>query len=279
MTLELTDKEPTFPHQNLKVRDQLLCFFLISVVKLTSFFKKDFTMKKLVLITGSSTGIGFSTLKKFVDNKHNVLAHYYEETEAFTNYVESNENVTKIYSDFGDDQSLNDFLKTISNYNDFLALVNCAGCFDFSKRENERIKEARKVFQINTISATLIAEEIFNKMKTQKMGNIINISSGGVKFGSDVQNVFYGASKSALESVTRSFSRVGAPFNVLVNTLRPGVTDSGQHKKIGKDLNNRVKLIPMKRAARPNEIAEMIYFLAVKNTFISGEIISVTGGE
>ena len=130
-------------------------------------------MKKLVLITGSSTGIGFSALKKFVDNKHNVLAHYFEETEAFTNYVESNENITKVYSDFGDDQSLKDFLKIISNYNDFLALVNCAGCFDFSKRENERINEARKVFQINTIAATLIAEEVFNKMKAQKMGNII----------------------------------------------------------------------------------------------------------
>ena len=236
-------------------------------------------MKKLVLITGSSTGIGFSALKKFVDNKHNVLAHYFEETEAFTNYVEANKGVTKIYSDFGDDQSLSDFLKTISNYNDFLALVNCAGCFDFSKTENERIKGARKVFQINTIAATLIAEEIFNKMKAQKMGNIINISSIGVKFGSDVQNVFYGASKSALESVTRSYSRAGAPFNVLVNTLRPGITDTEFYQKIGKDLTNRIKLIPMKRAARPNEIAEMIYFLAVKNTFISGEVISVSGGE
>ena len=236
-------------------------------------------MKKLVLITGSSTGIGFSALKKFVDNKHNVLAHYFEETEAFTNYVEANKGVTKIYSDFGDDQSLSDFLKTISNYNDFLALVNCAGCFDFSKTENERIKGARKVFQINTIAATLIAEEIFNKMKAQKMGNIINISSIGVKFGSDVQNVFYGASKSALESVTRSYSRAGAPFNVLVNTLRPGITDTEFYQKIGKDLTNRIKLIPMKRAARPTEIAEMIYFLAVKNTFISGEVISVSGGE
>lgn len=236
-------------------------------------------MKKLVLITGSSTGIGFSALKKFVDNKHNVLAHYFEETEAFTNYVESNENITKVYSDFGDDQSLKDFLKIISNYNDFLALVNCAGCFDFSKRENERINEARKVFQINTIAATLIAEEVFNKMKAQQMGNIINISSIGVKFGSNIQNVFYGASKSALEPVTRSFSRAGAPFNVLVNTLRPGVTDTEFYQKTGKDLTNRIKLIPMKRAARANEIAEMIYFLAVKNTFISGEIISVTGGE
>lgn len=236
-------------------------------------------MKKLVLITGSSTGIGFSALKKFVDNKHNVLAHYFEETEAFTNYVESNKGVTKIYSDFGDDQSLRDFLKIISNYNDFLALVNCAGCFDFSKTENERIKGARKVFQINTIAATLIAEEIFNKMKAQKMGNIINISSIGVKFGSDIENVFYGASKSALESATRSFSRAGAPFNVLVNTLRPGITDTEFYQKIGKDLTNRIKLIPMKRAAKPNEIAEMIYFLAVKNTFISGEVISVSGGE
>ena len=236
-------------------------------------------MKKLVLITGSSTGIGFSVLKKFVDNKHNVLAHYFEETEAFTNYVESNKGVTKIYSDFGDDQSLRDFLKTISNYNDYLALVNCAGCFDFSKTENERIKGARKVFQINTIAATLIAEEIFNKMKAQKKGNIINISSIGVKFGSDIENVFYGASKSALESATRSFSRAGAPFNVLVNTLRPGITDTEFYQKIGKDLTNRIKLIPMKRAAKPNEISEMIYFLAIKNTFISGEVISVSGGE
>jgi NAD(P)-dependent dehydrogenase (short-subunit alcohol dehydrogenase family) len=69
--------------------------------------------------------------------------------------------------------------------------------------------------------------------------------------------------------------------NVLVNTVRVGLTDTKIHKKIkSKDLKKRINLIPIKRMAQPSEIANFIYYLgSEKNTYISGQVISISGGE
>ena len=68
--------------------------------------------------------------------------------------------------------------------------------------------------------------------------------------------------------------------NVFVNTIRIGVTDTKIHKKIkNKNLAKRVKLIPLKRMAKPSEVADFIFYVATKNTFITNEVLSIAGGE
>jgi len=118
-------------------------------------------------------------------------------------------------------------------------------------------------------------------MSRQCSGRIVNISSIGVKFGGSTRSMHYSASKAALEALTRSLAKAGTGFNVLVNAVRPGVTDTPLHKKTGrKDLTKRRNLIPLKRLARPEEISNVVMFLAgEKNTFITNSIIDVAGGE
>ena len=236
--------------------------------------------KPIILITGSSSGIGFSSMKYFLKKGWNIIAHYYEENRDFDNLC--SEEITrckKIRADFGNITELESFIEEIDAYSEITALLNCAGCFDFSKKSKNRIEDAKKIFQVNSIAPTLIAEKVMGIMKKNKEGSIINVSSIGVKFGSNLENVFYSESKSAIEALTRSLAREGAPFNVLVNTIRPGIVDTEFYEKIGKDITERVKLIPMKRAANANEISELIYYLCAENSFITSQIIPISGGE
>ncbi len=236
---------------------------------------------RVILITGSSTGIGFSTLKYFYNNNWNIIAHYYEQNKEFDEFYKSADNsrVISVRSDFGSNKELEDFLKIISKYKEISALLNCAGCFDFSKQTEDRMETAKKIFQINSIAPTLIAETVLEIMKKNNTGSIVNVSSIGVKFGSNLDNVFYSESKIALETLTRSLAREGAPYNILVNSIRPGIVDTEFYEKIGKSITERVKLIPLKRAANANEISEFIYYLCNQNSFITGQVLPISGGE
>ena len=236
--------------------------------------------KKTVLITGSSTGIGFSCLELFFEKGWNILAHYYKKTQQLTKKVKRNplNNIITLESDFSDLNSLNNFLQIIKDY-DIDALVNLAGMYDESKKTNNRIESANIIMTVNTIAPILIAETVMENMIKNKNGAIVNISSIGVKFGSGLDNIFYGTSKIGLEAATRSLAREGARYNVLVNALRPGVTDTEFYSNIGKNISERVLMIPLKRAAKPIEIAKYIYFLCNDNTYITNEVLSIAGGE
>ena len=235
--------------------------------------------RKKILITGAAEGIGLEILKLFIENNWLVTAHYYYKTKEFDAICKKNvESIDPKKIDFSNEEELNIFLKSLKNQT-YDALVNCAGIFDFSMESKNRIESIFKTLMVNTISPILITEELFKTMKKNQSGSIVNISSVGVKFGSGSDSIFYGVSKSGLEASTRTFAREGAKYNILVNTVRPGITNTDFYKKIGKDLTERVKLIPLNRAAKASEIAEHVYFLIAVNTFMTGEIISVAGGE
>ncbi len=236
-------------------------------------------MSKSVLITGAGTGIGLSCAKKFLDNGWHVYAHYHQTVDALKELQKSKgvKNLTLIKADFSRDDEVKTFLKDIVLFK-LNALVNNAAVYDLSYSQSDRIKAVKEILFINTIAPTLIAETVFEGMKKEG-GSIVNVSSIGVKFGSSSKNIFYSASKSALEAVTRTLAREGAPFNILVNTIRPGVIDTPFHAKLGKNMEERKKLIPLKRLGRPDEIAQSVYFLCAENTFISSETMAISGGE
>ena len=85
----------------------------------------------------------------------------------------------------------------------------------------------------------------------------------------------------ALESLTLSFSKVGAASGVLVNRIRVGTTDAPIHlKNPKKNLTERTKWIPLGRIARPEEIAECVFILASEeSSFVTGAILTTAGGE
>ncbi len=117
-------------------------------------------------------------------------------------------------------------------------------------------------------------------MLVRKWGRILNCSSIGVKYGGGKNTFNYSFSKHALEFIPSDYKN-WAKRNVLINNIRIGVTDTKIHKRIKhKNLKKRINLIPMGRMAKSDEIAKFIFQLASqKNTFITGETLSIAGGE
>ena len=119
-------------------------------------------------------------------------------------------------------------------------------------------------------------------MKEEGGGKIINISSIAAKYGGSSRSLHYGAAKAALESVTIGLARAGAQHNILVNVVRGGFIDTPFHEKLGasKNIEERINLIPLKRAGKPEDVARMVLFLASESgDFITGEILTVAGGD
>ena len=112
-------------------------------------------------------------------------------------------------------------------------------------------------------------------------GRILNVSSIGVKYGGGEFTYNYSFSKQALEYIP-AYLRNLTNKNILTNVLRVGVLDIKREKKIKKkkNMDKRIKLIPIKRAATASEVAETIFNLSSeKNTYIANEKITIAGGE
>lgn len=237
-------------------------------------------MIKRVLITGAGTGVGLACTEKFLKENWAIVAHYRHSAEKLKKISRTvkKERLSLIKADFQDWEETRDFLNRVKRLN-LRALVNNAGIHDLSHQGKYRITEIINILTVNTIVPTLIAEAVLDRMKHQNGGSIINISSIGVKYGSNRENIFYSISKSGLEAATRTLAREGAPYNILVNAIRPGVTATSFHNKLDKDLNRRKEMIPLKRLAKPEEIADFVYFLCAENTFITNETLAIAGGE
>ena len=118
------------------------------------------------------------------------------------------------------------------------------------------------------------------QMNKKKWGRIVNLGSIGVKFGGGLKNFPYALSKFILEFFP-SQTKDWVKNNVLINTIRVGATKTKIHYKLpSKNLKKREKLIPMQRFATTEEIAEYVFYLGSNsNTYISNQVLSISGGE
>ena len=248
---------------------------------------KNQLKNKYVLVTGASSGIGFQIAKDFLLEGAFVGVHYCNNLKGAKRLLKYAKNKQcKIFkSDFSSSKEVsalwNEFILWSKGHID--VLVNNASFIKYVPLENLSEEEWDKTFQVNLKAAFQLSRAAFPIMSKKKNGRIINISSGGWKYGGGKATVHYSASKAALEALTMAFAKIGAPHNVLVNAIRPGATKTPYHKRIGRnrnDLSARVNLVPLKRLAEPSEISNMVLFLASsKSSFTTNTIISVAGGE
>ena len=235
---------------------------------------------KRVLILGGSSDIGIEVVKDFLNMNWDVTAHYFKNKKKLkklknkklklihANFMKFNEkNTEKIIS------------KKFSKKYD--ALINLVGYVDNKSFENTNLRSIIKTVKINALIPFLIEKKIVNKMLKQEWGRILNCSSIGVKFGGGKNSYNYGLSKHCLEFIPNRY-KDWANKNVLINNIRIGVTRTKIHKRMKKNLQlkHRLKLIPAKRMAKPQEISSYIVNLVLdKNSFMTGETITVAGGE
>ena len=235
-------------------------------------------MIKKVLILGASSDIGLQLVKYYLKNKWNVVAHYSSNNSKLNLIKSPKLKIVKLnFSEINEKNKKIIYQKFDDNYD---ALVNLVGYIDNKNFDNLDIDSALQSIKINAIIPLVFIEFLSKKMSKNKWGRIVNCSSIGVKYGGGTNTFNYSLSKQTLEFIPMSLRNL-AKKNVYVNVIRLGVVKTKIHNKIkNKNLDLRKKLIPAGKIASIDDVINFIYFLgSEKNQFITGENISVSGGE
>lgn len=219
-------------------------------------------MKRAVLITGGSRGIGNATVQKLKKTgKYEVFAPL------------------RSGLDLSNDESIEKF---INKYRDkpIDIIINNAGINNLDFIENISDQNIKDTIQVNLIAPVKLIRGFVNHMKRQRYGRIINISS---IFGvvSKEKRTLYSATKFGLNGVTKALAVELGLYNILVNSVCPGFTNTELTKKnISKTERKEIeKDIPLRRFAESEEIADLIeYLISDRNTYITGQTIIIDGG-
>ncbi|MEE9276763.1 MAG: SDR family oxidoreductase [bacterium] len=238
-----------------------------------------------VLLTGASSGIGFSILCALLARGDSVFAHHRSSNPDFERLAADESfagRVETFRADFEDPDQVDALMEAYDKRWERLdALVNNAGTVIRGAKFEEIDRDLwRRTFAVNVEAPLFLSQWAFRKMTGG--GKILNIGSISAKYLGGETTFHYGVSKAALDAVTQGLARRGAPLGILVNAIRPGITDTPAHRKYTpeKDLSERVKLNPLGRMARPEEIASLaLYLLSGEADYITGEVISVAGGD
>jgi NAD(P)-dependent dehydrogenase (short-subunit alcohol dehydrogenase family) len=241
----------------------------------------DKVIKRKILILGASSDIGIEVVKIFLDKNWEVIAQYNINNSKLFKLKKKFTNLEVIKINLDNIKILNKIIKKknrrFANISSFVCL---SGYLKLSTFDNFLIKDFYKHININYLASLFFIRHLINDMKKNKWGRILTISSIGTKFGGAYNTFLYSLSKFMNQFFPRSIKNL-AKLNILINCLQIGVTDT-KLNFIDKDKNlkKRIELIPLKRLAKPKEVAQYIYFLlSEENTLITSEVINISGGE
>lgn len=218
--------------------------------------------KKIVLISGASRGIGKD------------ISNLFQNLGAKVIKLDSSQ------YDLRQESELLKLKKFIAKYNKIDILVNNAG-INYSELNLEfSLQKFNNLMNVNLKAPIFITSEVSKKMKKNKFGRIINISSIAATRVREGRTA-YSASKFALEGFTKTLSVELAKYNILVNAVAPGFIDTDMTRKMltKKEIKNLSDQVPLKKLGSTKDIANAVIFLASDmNNFINGHSLVVDGG-
>ena len=237
----------------------------------------------VVLVTGSSRGIGASTIKKFASEGYDVVINYNNSLEdalkVQDEIKEYNVKSLILKCDISNENDVKEMVNTImEEFNSIDVLVNNAGIAIDTIFEDKTVSNFRRTLDVNLIGPFVLSRLVGDIMYKNKKGCIINISSTNGIDTTYPESLDYDASKAGLISLTHNLAKQYAPY-VRVNAICPGWvnTDMNKDLTIGFMEEEKSKIL-LNRFANPEEIADAIYNV-YKSTYINDSIIRVDGGE
>lgn len=242
-------------------------------------------MNKVVLVTGSSRGIGKAIVTDFAQNGYDVVINYIKEdnqAKKLKKKLEKDYNIKAltIKADVSNENEVQKMIDTIINeFGRIDVLVNNAGIAIDKEFEDRTVEDWKNTLDVNLIAPFIVSKYVGNEMLKNKSGKIINISSTNGIDAFFPTSIDYDASKAGLINLTHNLAIQFAPY-INVNCVAPGWVNTDMNKNLPKDLiEEETNRIYKKRFAEPSEIAKVVTFLASDNAdFINDEIIKVDGG-
>ena len=239
-------------------------------------------LNKIIVVTGSSRGIGAAIVKHLAKLGYTVILNY-NKSEASAKNVESElkkqgYTVDVFRADVSkpmEAKNLIDF--AINKYGKIDVLINNAGiCQDklFTEITDE---DWKNMMDNNLNSAFYCSREAAKNMIHNKQGLIINMSSiWGLTGGS--MEVHYSTTKAGLIGLTKALAKELGPSNIRVNAIAPGIIDTDMNRGYSKeDLEELKNEIPLERIGTANNISKSVAWL-IEDDYTTGEVISINGG-
>ncbi len=238
---------------------------------------------KVVLVTGGASGIGMATVRAFAQLGADVLlgdvnAARGEEVAGAIRTEGGKAQLVKLdVTDAASIKACRDLVLSTRGRLDVLASVAGWGHIQPFVENDDAFIE--KVMALNLRGPIELARAFFPSMIARKSGRIVNVASDAGRVGSLGESV-YSAAKGGVIAFSKSLAREGARHNVLVNCVCPGPTDTPLLKsEPEKFLEAFIKAIPLRRFAKPSEVADAIVFMASSRAdYVTGQVLSVNGG-
>lgn len=242
-------------------------------------------MRKTVLITGGSRGLGRACALKFAQLDYNIIINYnnsLKEAVSLEAYLKENYNISVLLvkADISKEDEVINMVNVIKNsFQKVDCLVNNAGIAIDTLFEDKTVQNFKKIIDVNLIGTFLVSKYIGALMSNEKSGTIINVSSTNAIDTYYPYSLDYDASKAGVITLTHNLARQFAPY-IRVNCVAPGWINTEMNKELDKEfIEEENKKILLGRFSEPSEIANVIAYLASDEaSYINGSVIRVDGG-
>lgn len=239
---------------------------------------------KIAIITGAGQGIGRSIALSFASEGAVPVIADINEKKAWE-VVDEIKNIgidtIAVKVDVSKVDQIRELVgRTVEKFGTVDILVNNAGILHGTAIEDITEEEWDRMMDVNLKSVFFASQQVIPYMKKAGRGKIINMSSLAGRMGGYGNGVAYSASKSAIIGLSMALARRLAEFGINVNAVAPGTTESDIIKQFSQEKIEYLKsIIPLKRLGKPEEIANLVTFLASdKSDFITGAVVDINGG-
>ncbi|MBY8911793.1 dihydroanticapsin 7-dehydrogenase [Bacillus sp. YC2] len=244
---------------------------------------------KTVLITGGASGIGYAAVQAFLNEQANVVVADIDEAQGEAMIrKENNDRLHFVQTDITDETACQNAVQSaIDTFGGLDVLLNNAGIEIVAPIHEMELSDWNKVLDVNLTGMFLMSKHALKHMLIRGKGNIINTCSvGGVVAWPDIPA--YNASKGGVLQLTRSMAVDYAKHNIRVNCVCPGIIDTPLNEKSFLENNEgtleeikkeKAKVNPLLRLGKPEEIANVMLFLASDlSSYMTGSAITADGG-
>ena len=236
---------------------------------------------KHALVTGGSGGIGSAICRRLAADGCHVFIHANRNVEAAhalaDDIAAQGGSAQVLVFDVTDKAAVSDALNPLLEQNPIQILVNNAGIHDDAIFPGMSAEQWHRVIDVSVHGFFNVTHNLMMPMIRSRWGRIVNVSSVAALAGNAGQ-VNYSAAKGALNSATKSLACEVASRGITVNAVAPGIIQTSM-SEAAFDAQAIARMVPMKRAGTPAEVADLIGFLASPQAaYITGQIISINGG-
>ena len=233
------------------------------------------------LVTGGSGGIGAAICRRLAADGCHVYIHANrgrEAAQALADAITAEGGSAKVLVfDVTDSAAVAAVLTPLVEEQPIQILINNAGIHDDVVFPGMQAEQWHRVIDVSLNGFFNVTQPLMMPMIRSRWGRIINISSIAALTGNRGQ-VNYSAAKGALNAATKSLALEVASRSITVNAVAPGIIETPMSESAF-DAETIARMVPMKRAGTPEEVADLVGFLASKQaSYITGQIISINGG-